>query len=352
MRGLTVRNLLAFSFSLVLFACGAQDHIARDTDSEISVNPSSWAQVSRSQMSIGVDKYFSGGSSSSFFSCLAKQNVHVFIATYNTGLAGGSAVDTHLRNAQAAGLDLSAYFAFNSASDLSDSAIQDFLRRIRPFPIKTVWLDIERPASNIDSLTSNWHQKVCVEAGYRCGVYTNFGGMSAANYPKSYRAPLEKMYLWFALWDNRVTPNAEVGNFYAWQKSHGKQFANGQVCGTEIDANAFEPQVFTGAGPSGTGGGGSAGGSGKTGDQDQITGPRCIIGNLSGDRSVKLRAQPSTQSSVLRSVPDGESVSVKRLVKGQSISDPVLGRSSADWGEIDDGGSTGYINSLYLNCRS
>lgn len=349
-----MRKLLTFSYSLLLIACGSQDHAIRDQGSDLLVNPSSWAQVSRSQMTIGVDKYFSGGSSSSFFSCLARQNVHVYIATYNTGLPGGSAVDTHLRNAQAAGLELSAYFAFNSASDLSDSAIQDFLRRIRPFPIKTVWLDIERPANNIDSLASNWHQKICVEAGYSCGVYTNFGGMSAANYPKSYRAPLEKMYLWFALWDNRVTPNADVGNFYAWQKSHGKQFANGQACGTEIDANAFEPQVFNGGGPAGTGGGGS----GKTEDpqKDQIditpvNGSRCRVGNLSGDRSVKLRAQPSTQAAVLRSVPDGENVAVKRLVKGQNISDPSLGRSSADWGEIDEWGTTGYINALYLNCR-
>ncbi len=328
--------------AILLAGCGVQT-VDKGPSSGPFLSSSWWSHVNRNQALIAVDKYFSGDSSASFFSCLAQNGVDAYIATYNSGLTGGTNVDTHLKKAQAAGLKLSAYFAFNSEDDLRSSTIDDFLKKIRPFPISTVWLDIETSARNIDELTGNWYEKVCKDAGYQCGVYTNYGGMSAASYPKTYQAPLDAMYLWFAIWDELPNPSYDVGSFYGWTNSHAKQFANGRLCNTEVDMNAFDASLF-------------GGNAAMKIPAPNITPPgaapapskQCQIGNLSGSAFAIVRSQPTRQSASLSKAKNGSAVSVSRMVQGEEIYDSDLGKSDSHWAELENGG---YLNGLYVECK-
>lgn len=77
------------------------------------------------------------------------------------------------------------------------------------------------------------------------------------------------------------------------------------------------------------------------------------IGNLSGDPSVALRSSPDSLSSsnVLEWVQDTTKVISIYSRQGVNVFDAALGRSSAEWHNVNVNGRIGWINELYLEQR-
>lgn len=264
---------IAFPVILMVSACGPKTQISErrpisqdknpSTQSPSTQNPSTQPNVDtialpespntripKAANEYAADKWFSGkNSSAEFFNCLQTNGVDHYIATYNPNLTGGSDVDFHLDVAERSGMGLSAYYAWNNETGLTDYHIDQFINKISQFPIHYIFIDIETAAGrNTDDYVYELYQRVCVQEGFSCGIYTNYGGMSNANYPKSYKTPLNEMPLWFADGSRVHEPNRQFDSpFYGWDESHGRQiYINETYCDEVVDISVFEPGFFSG----------------------------------------------------------------------------------------------------------
>lgn len=123
-------------------------------------------------------------------------------------------------------------------------------------------------------------------------------------------------------------------------------------------ANDGGPGGGSGVGNQGDGSGGDASGgdgSGDSGGGNPGGGTPnqgiCTVANLSGSATVNVRSGPTRTSSIVAKWREGQAFQARRKVAGDRIDDPDLGRRSDQWWELAANGSTGYLNTLYANCR-
>lgn len=295
----------------------------------------------------------SSSSPASFYNCLKQNEILHFIAGYNSGNTNGTYVGALISQAKAAGLSVSAYYAFNGGSSLSNRSIDTILSQVRGKGITKVCLDIKQNAGG-DGNVRNFYQRVCVNAGYSCGTYTNHGGMSASGLGASDMAQFAKLPLWYADESHFMDPSKSLGNFYDWTQSHGRQiYLSATMCGTSVDLSIMENSLLNG---------GSStidpvdpvdpadpikpvsSGQGKADDST-------TVGNLSGDAYANIRNGPGSKNGKIGTAADGETIQVTGAVQGDTVSDDALGSSSSTWYKINFSGQTGYVSALYALCN-